>query len=67
MDYVAAIEAAMGKTAIKQMLPMQMGDVRETYAAPDLLRALTGFVPSTSMEEGVRRFIAWYRDYAATG
>ena len=67
MDYVAAIEAAMGRTAIKQMLPMQMGDVRETYAAPDLLRALTGFVPSTPMEEGVRRFIAWYRDYTATG
>ena len=44
---------------------MQKGDVRETYAAPDLLRALTGFVPSTPVTEGVRRFIEWYRAYTA--
>ena len=65
MDYVAAIEAALGITAEKRMLPMQAGDVRETYAAPDLLRALTGFVPATPVAEGVRRFVEWYRAYTA--
>ena len=47
MDYVGAIEAALGRPAEKRLLPMQPGDVRETYAAPDLLRALTGYVPAT--------------------
>jgi UDP-glucuronate 4-epimerase len=65
MDYVAAIEAALGIAAEKRMLPMQAGDVRETYAAPDLLRALTGFVPATPVAEGVRRFVEWYRAYTA--
>lgn len=65
MDYVAAIEAALGKTAEKELLPMQAGDVRETFAAPDLLRALTGFVPATPVSEGVRRFVEWYRTYTA--
>jgi UDP-glucuronate 4-epimerase len=65
MDYVGAVEAALGRTAEKRMLPMQAGDVRETYAAPDLLRALTGFVPSIPVTEGVRRFIEWYRAYRA--
>ncbi|HHY50490.1 MAG TPA: NAD-dependent epimerase/dehydratase family protein [Alphaproteobacteria bacterium] len=64
LDYVAAIEEALEKSAEKRLLPMQAGDVRNTYAAPDLLRALTGFVPSTPIGEGVRRFVAWYRDYA---
>jgi UDP-glucuronate 4-epimerase len=62
-DFIAALEAAMGKTAEKRMLPMQPGDVRETHAAPYLLRALTGYVPGTPIEEGVRRFIEWYRAY----
>jgi UDP-glucuronate 4-epimerase len=65
MDYIAAIERAMGRTADKRMLPMQPGDVRDTYASPKLLRSLTGFVPSTPVEEGVRRFIEWYHGYTA--
>jgi UDP-glucuronate 4-epimerase len=65
MDYIAAIEAALGKEAKKHMLPMQPGDVRETHAAPDLLRALTGYVPETKVEIGVQHFVDWYRDYMA--
>jgi UDP-glucuronate 4-epimerase len=43
------------------MLPMQKGDVPQTFAAPDLLRELTGYVPGTSVGEGVRNFVEWYR------
>ncbi len=43
---------------------MQPGDPSETWAAADLLRVLTGYVPATPLDEGVRRFVAWYRDYA---
>ena len=64
-DFIAALESAMGRTAEKRLLPMQPGDVRETHAAPDLLRALTGYVPETTVETGVRRFVEWYRAYTA--
>ena len=63
---LTAIEAVLGKHAERQLLPMQPGDARETWAAADLLRALTGYVPATPIEEGVRRFVAWYRDYAGS-
>jgi len=43
------------------MLPMQQGDVPRTFASPDLLRALTGYVPQTSVEEGIKALVAWYR------
>jgi UDP-glucuronate 4-epimerase len=66
MDFIEATEAALGKKAEKRMLPMQMGDVAQTWAAPDLLRALTGYVPQTGIEEGVRQFVGWYRDYMAS-
>ena len=42
------------------MLPMQQGDVPRTFASPDLLRALTGFVPHTPVEEGIKALVAWY-------
>jgi UDP-glucuronate 4-epimerase len=45
------------------MLPMQPGDVPRTFAAPELLEALTGYKPSTPVETGVVRFVDWYRDY----
>ncbi len=45
----------------RRMLPMQKGDVPATWASPDLLRALTGYVPSTEIETGVRAFVEWYR------
>lgn len=62
MDYIAALEKALGKTAKKQFLPMQPGDVPATYADTALLHDLTGFSPSTSVEDGVQRFVDWYLD-----
>ena len=63
MDYVAALERAMGVTAQKRMLPMQMGDVRATDASPALLHALVGEIPATPLDSGVQAFWDWYRDY----
>ena len=63
MDYIRAIEAAVGRKAILQLLPMQAGDVEATEADTCELRKATGFDPGTPVEEGVRRFVAWYRDY----
>jgi UDP-glucuronate 4-epimerase len=64
---VAAAEAALGKRAQKRLLPMQAGDVRDTWASPNLLLALTGYAPATPLAEGVRRFVEWYRNYAGKG
>ena len=63
MTFVETVERAVGRPAIRNMLPMQQGDVPRTYASPDLLDALTGFKPSISVEEGVARFVAWYEQY----
>jgi UDP-glucuronate 4-epimerase len=63
LDYIACIEKAVGRTAIKNMLPMQPGDVRETFADIDDLRTDIGFEPKTTVQEGVKRFVAWYRDF----
>lgn len=63
MDFIHAIEAAVGREAKKNFLPMQDGDVLATYADTDALSAWTGFSPATSVHEGVARFVAWYRDY----
>lgn len=60
MDFVELVEKALGQPAIRKMLPMQKGDVPRTYAAPDLLQALTGYTPSTRLEEGVKAFVDWY-------
>jgi UDP-glucuronate 4-epimerase len=62
-DFIAAIEAAAGHRARKNMLPMQPGDVPATWADTDLLRDLIGFHPQTPMQEGVKTFVDWYRDY----
>jgi UDP-glucuronate 4-epimerase len=63
LDYVAAIEKALGQKAKIEFLPQQPGDVVATYADIDALQEATGFQPSTPLEEGIRRFVAWYRDY----
>ena len=60
MDFVEMVEKALGQPAIRKMLPMQKGDVPRTYAAPDLLQALTGYTPRTKLEDGVRAFVEWY-------
>jgi UDP-glucuronate 4-epimerase len=61
--FVDAIETKLGKKAIRNLLPMQPGDVRDTFASADLLEKLTGYRPSTGIEEGVGKFVDWYRDY----
>jgi UDP-glucuronate 4-epimerase len=63
LDLIAAIEAALGKRAIRTMLPMQPGDVPRTHASPALLRTLTGYEPATPIGAGVRAFVDWYREY----
>ncbi len=62
MTFVETIETMLGKKAIRKMLPMQPGDVHNTYAVPDLLVALTGFKPRIEVDEGVRRFVEWYQE-----
>ncbi len=63
MTYIETLEAALGKTARKNLLPMQDGDVPATSAETADLRAAVGFAPSTPAADGMRRFVAWYRDY----
>ena len=60
---IEVLEQAIGKTAEKIMLPLQPGDVPATYADVADLNAAVGFRPDTAIEEGVARFVAWYRDY----
>ena len=63
MAYVEAIEKALNKEAIKEFLPMQPGDVEVTSADATKLEDWVGFKPNTPVEDGVKKFIAWYRDY----
>ena len=63
LTFIEVVEAAMGKTAVKNLFPMQPGDVPSTYADVDDLMADVGFKPSTPIEEGIRQFVEWYRDY----
>jgi UDP-glucuronate 4-epimerase len=62
MDYIGALEKAMGKEAIKNMLPLQPGDVPSTYADVTDLKRDTGYQPQTSVEVGVAKFVAWYKE-----
>jgi UDP-glucuronate 4-epimerase len=63
MRYIRAIEAAVGKKAKLDLLPMQLGDVHATEADTSALEKATGFRPKTPVEEGVRQFVTWYRAY----
>lgn len=62
-DFIDAIERECGKPAIRNMMEMQKGDVPATWADATLLEQLTGYRPQTSFSDGVRQFVAWYRDY----
>jgi len=62
-EYVEAIEEALGRTAIKEFLPLQPGDVLDTYADVSELAAAVGYRPTTAVREGVRAFVEWYRGY----
>lgn len=66
LDFIGCLEQALGKKAEKNLLPLQDGDVTATYANTDGLNEWVGFVPGTRIEQGVARFVAWYRDYYKT-
>lgn len=61
--FVQVIEQLTGKKAAIEFKEMQMGDIETTYANIDRLKRITGFTPETSIEEGMRKFVAWYCDY----
>ncbi|MBW6485071.1 MAG: NAD-dependent epimerase [Syntrophobacterales bacterium] len=63
LDFIETLEKQLGKTAVRNYLPMQPGDVPETRADVDDLMADVGFRPATPIAEGIRRFVAWYREY----
>ena len=63
MDFITAIERSLGRSATKNFMPLQDGDVPATCADVSELEAWTGFKPGTSIEDGVGRFVAWYRGY----
>jgi UDP-glucuronate 4-epimerase len=63
LDFVEAIEDCLGKKAIRNYLPMQMGDVPATWADASLLASLTGYKPATHFRDGISAFVDWYRSY----
>jgi UDP-glucuronate 4-epimerase len=63
MDFIATIEKALGREAKKVFLPLQPGDVAETFADVDDLVRDVGFKPATPLDEGIARFVSWYRGY----
>jgi UDP-glucuronate 4-epimerase len=63
MDYIEVLENRLGKTAEKELLPLQPGDVPDTYADVEALVQDVGYKPSTPIEIGIERFVNWYRDY----
>jgi UDP-glucuronate 4-epimerase len=65
MKFIEVLENCLGKKAKKNFLPMQLGDVHETYADVDDLVKDVGFKPSTSIEKGIKEFVEWYLDYYA--
>jgi UDP-glucuronate 4-epimerase len=67
LDYIAALETALGKKARLEMKPMQPGDVKATYADTTALRDAVGFAPSTPLAAGLERFAAWFKQYYGYG
>ena len=63
LDFIEAIENELGKKAVRNLMPMQMGDVSETFADTSLLKALVDYSQNTEIEKGVALFIKWYKDY----
>lgn len=63
MQFIETLEKFLGKTAHKNLLPMQAGDVPATYAEVDDLQRAVGFQPSTSIAVGIERFVEWYKSY----
>jgi len=65
LDFIRILEKHLGKEAQKEFLPMQMGDVKETYADVDDLMRDVGFCPATSLEVGLKKFVDWYQSFFA--
>ncbi len=63
MHVVALLEHELGRAAVKEMLPMQPGDVPATFADVGDLTRDVGFKPETAIEDGIRSFVAWYRSH----
>lgn len=63
LDFIDTIEEQLGKKAIRNYMPMQMGDVPATWADTSLLQRLTGYRPQTDYHDGIARFVTWFRDY----
>ncbi len=63
LRFIEVLEAAIGKKAVVELAPMQPGDVKETFADITAIQRDLGFQPSTPIDEGVPRFVAWFRDY----
>ena len=63
LDYISALEEALGKKAIKEFLPLQAGDIPSNQANVDNLAAQFGYKPATKVREGIGNFVNWYRDY----
>lgn len=62
-DFISAIERGLGRKAALNMMPIQPGEMQQTFGDASLLRALTGYTPQTGIEDGVTAFIEWYRDF----
>ena len=63
LDFVDALEDCLGRKAIRNLMPMQPGDMPATWADASLLQRLTGYRPQTDIRDGITAFVAWYRDY----
>jgi len=63
MKYIQVLEECLGAKAKMDLLPMQDGDVRATYANTDDLEQAVGFKPATQVETGIARFVDWYREF----
>ena len=62
-EFIDALELATGKTAVKNFMPMQDGDVSDTWADTSILETLTGYAPQTDIQEGIKSFVEWYKKY----
>jgi UDP-glucuronate 4-epimerase len=63
LRFIDVLERCLGRKAVKNLMPMQLGDVPETWADVDALARDVGYRPSTELEEGVKRFVEWYLGY----
>ena len=62
-EFIDALELATGKSAVKNFMPMQDGDVSDTWADTSILETLTGHTPKTDIQEGIKSFVEWYKKY----